>query len=176
MKAKCLWLAGSVVFGMLVCNAAMADSLTVILTQSTPVVTQGTTVVAFDATVSNPPSNSDTLFLNDSGGSTSDPTVTLDVSPFFTNAPISLDPGQSSDPFELFDLDLPSNVSGMYSGIFTIYGGTDPSGDDDLADVSFSVDVVGPTVTPEPSMLVLYGLGLLLMGGLLVRRRVCRPI
>lgn len=170
MKAKCLWLAASVVFGMLACNAAMADSLTVTLTQSTQTATQGTTVVTFDATVSN--SLSDTLFLNDAGGSTSDPSVSIDVSPFFANAPISLDPGQSSGPFELFDIDLPSSASGMYSGIFTIFGGTDSGASDDLADVNFSVDVVSATVTPEPSMPVLFGLGLLLMGALLVRRRV----
>lgn len=166
MKAKCLCLAGLATFALLFCSPAMADSLTVTLTQSTQTVTQGTTAVAFDATVSN--SSSDALFLNNAGGSTSDTSVTIDLSQFFANAPISLDPAQSSGQFELFDVDLPANASGMYSGIFTIFGGTDSGAGDDLADVSFSVDVAGSTVTPEPSTLALYAIGLLFTGVLLI--------
>lgn len=151
---------------ILLCDPTMADSLNVTLSQSTQTVTQGTTVVAFDATVSN--SSSDTLFLNDAGGSTSDPGVTIDLSQFFANAPISLDPTQSSGQIELFDVDLPSNASGLYSGMFTIFGGRDSGAATDLADVSFSLDVVGSTVTPEPSTLALYAIGLLFTGLLLI--------
>jgi hypothetical protein len=47
--------------------------------------------------------------------------------PFNANAPIFLDPGASSGPFELFDVIVdPSAAPAAYSGnLFSIFGGPD---------------------------------------------------
>lgn len=172
MRKRCSWFLGLAVITILACgSAASADSLAITLTESSQTVTQGTSVVAFDATVSNPLSNSDTLFLDSAGGSTSDASVLIDLTAFYLNAPLSLDPGQSSGPFELFDVDLQSSASGMYSGIFSIYDGSGV----DIGDADFSVNVLSPTTTPEPSTLVLYLFGLALVGIVLVSQKWRRP-
>lgn len=59
----------------------------------------------------------------------------------------------------------------MYSGIFAIY---DASGVD-IGDADFSVNVLSPTTTPEPSTLVLYLFGLALVGIVLVSQKRRRP-
>jgi hypothetical protein len=145
-------------------NAARADSLDVTLVQADQTVTLGTTMVVFDATISNP-SSTDTIFLNGDGSSIPSSFLTLDDSPFFNNAPIFLDPGASTLPFELFDILLaPNTPVGTYGlNTFSIFGGADGGAGtafNDLADANFSITVANPTSVPEPSTLLLLGSGL----------------
>jgi hypothetical protein len=134
-----------------------------------PAVTQGTTVVAFEATILNP-SATQTIYLNGDGSATSSSLLTVDDSPFFANAPLSLAPGQSSGPFELFDLDLAADTpSGAYTlNTFSILGGYDGgtlSDFSDIANASFSVTVTsGSASVPEPGTLLLVLTGLLIAG------------
>ena len=149
-----------------------ADSLNVTLVQVSQTVAQGTTVVTFYATITNP-STTDTVYLNGTGGGTGSPDLTLDDSPFDLNAPFFLAPLASSGaiPFALFNVDLdPGTPAGIYneaSNIFSITGGPDGGAGtdfDDLADVPFSITVTGSSTTaPEPgtNLLLVCGLALL---------------
>jgi len=138
-------------------------------------VTQGTTSVAFDATIFNP-STTDTIYLNGASATTASSLLNVDLTPFFENAPFSLAPGQSSGPFELLALDLAANTAtGSYSGNdFQLQGGADGgtfSAFNDLADANFSVTVTTPTVTaPEIDPASAMSGLVMLMGGLAVMR------
>jgi len=168
----------SVAFLLLFAFAPMsrADSLDVTLTEANQTVVQGTTVVEFDASILNP-STTDTIYLNGDSSTTSSLLVSVDDSPFFANAPYYLTPGQSSGTFALFDVDLPADLTdGIYSGVFSILGGPDGGTGtdfDDLSDANFSVDVVNPVATPEPSTLLLLGIGF--TGLLFLRKRLHFP-
>lgn len=148
-----------------------ADSLSVTSVNPSQNVVQGTTVVTFDESISN--SSADTLFLNSDATFTDSLLVGVDDSPFFTNAPFFLDPLASSGPFALFNVDLPANLApGLYTGTFSIFGGTDSGASDDLADVNFSVTVSSPVAsTPEPESIFLLISGLV---GLAAFRRSLR--
>lgn len=150
-------------FGTAAVHAGPLLDLT--LTDPDQTVTQGTTIVAFDATISNP-STTDTLYLNGDASSTSSPFLTVDDSPFFTNAPLSLAPGASTAPFELFDLDLAADAPlGTYTtNSFSILGGADGGTLTDFANIgsaefSVAVDQAMPSV-PEPGTISLLGVGL----------------
>jgi hypothetical protein len=171
-----------VVFAALALAAAVclapstrAQSLDVTIIDANQTVTQGTTVVDFEATVFNPSATA-TIYLNDGSGTTSSPFLVVDDSPFFTNAPLSLAPGQSSGPFELFAVDLASTTAaGSYSGnLFSIQGGADGgsfTAFNDLADANFSVSVTGATTTvPEIDPASAMSALTLLLGGLTVLR------
>ena len=145
-----------------------ADSLSVTSTDPSQTILQGTTVVTFDETISNP--SADTIFLNSDGAFTDSTLVSVDDSPFLTNAPFFLDAMSSSGPFALFNVDLPANLApGLYTGTFSIFGGADGGASDDLADVNFSITVSSPVATaPEPGSLLLACCGVL---GLLAAAR-----
>ena len=103
------------------------------------------TTLEFSGTLSNPTSadvflNGDLSFLDQS--------LTLDDSPFFNFAPLSLAAGgEYSGPF--FDVVVsPATPSGTYAGTFTIQGGADGNTFDNLATANFTVDVTGASV-PE---------------------------
>jgi hypothetical protein len=135
--------------------AARAQTLDLTLLDANQTVTQGTTVVAFDATVFNPSATA-TIYLNDASGTTASPFLSVDASPFFANAPLSLAPGQSSGSFELFAVDLATSTSpGTYLGNgFEIQGGADGgnfTAFNDLADAKFSVSVTS-SVTKAPEV------------------------
>lgn len=158
-----------------------ADTLDVTLTQATVTVAQGTSSVAFYATIFNP-SSTDTVYLNAASPITFSSLISVDSTPFLLNAPVSLAPLATSSSFEIFDVDLsPSITSGFYSGVFSILGGPDGgtyTDFSDLADVDFTVDVTsttstGPTPTPEPATLLLLGSGLSALG--FFRRTFARP-
>jgi hypothetical protein len=174
MKWKNLILAATGLLLAAACpNAARADSLDITLTQADQTVLVGTTTVAFDATVSNP-STTDTVYLNADGANIPSSFLTLDDTPFFNNAPIFLNPGASSGPFELFDILLaPNTPVGTYDlNTYAIFGGADGgtgSAFDDLADVNFSITVENPVSAPEPSLLLLLGTGLACL--VLLRRK-----
>lgn len=155
-----------------------ADSLDVTLTQSTITVSQGTTSVAFFATIFNP-SATDTVYLNGDSPLTFSSSISVDDTPFIINAPISLAPMATSSSFEIFDVVLqPGILPGSYSGVFTILGGPDGGTNtdfSDLADVAFTVDVSpkSASTTPEPGTLLLLGSGLLAFAPF-VRRKFAR--
>lgn len=151
-----------------------AQTLDLTLIDANQSVTRGTAVVDFDATIFNPSATA-TIYLNDASGTTSSPLLVVDDSPFFANAPLSLAPGQSSGPFELFAVDLASTASGSYSGnVFSIQGGADGgyfTAFNDLADAKFSVSVAGSTVAaPEIDFSSPMGALALLLGSLAVLR------
>jgi hypothetical protein len=155
-------------------NSVRADSLDVTLTQADQTVLLGTTTVAFDATISNP-SSTDTVYLNSDSAAIPSSFLTLDDAPFFNNAPIFLNPGASSGPFELFDVSLdPNTPVGTYDlNTYSIFGGADAgvfTAFDDLADANFSITVASPTPVPEPSTLLLLGSGLASLA--LLRRKL----
>jgi hypothetical protein len=165
----------ALVASVCIAPSAQAQTLDLTLLDANQTVTQGTTTVGFDATIFNP-STTATIYLNGASGSTASSLLTVDVSPFFANAPFSLAPGQSSGPFELFAVDLATTaLTGSYVGNgFEIQGGADGgsfSAFQDLADANFSVTVTSSTVAaPEidPSSAI-SGL-FMLMGGLAVMR------
>jgi PEP-CTERM motif len=143
-------------------GASRADtpSLDVVLNSPSQTVAQGTTVVAFDATISN--LTGDTVFLNSASATTNSLDVSVDTLPFFLNTPLSLDPGSAAGPLEMFDVDLAIGlVPGTYTGVFSTLGGADGGANDDLSDVNFSITVTGPVNnTPEPGSFALLGVGL----------------
>jgi hypothetical protein len=134
-----------------------------------PVVTQGTTAVAFEAMILNP-STTQTVYLNGDNSATSSSFLAVNDSPFFANAPFSLAPGQSSGPLELFEVDLAPDTSlGAYTlNTFSILGGADGgtlSDFADIADAGFSVTVTSAMASvPEPGPLLLALTGLLIAG------------
>ena len=92
--------------------------------------------------------------------------------------PASIGANSTLDGVDLFTIQLLGGA-GTYAGnLFDLFGGTDPvacsSGtlgcDTQLGGTSFSFDVTSPTLTPEPSTLLLLGLGLTSLGFL--RRKV----
>jgi len=108
----------------------------------------------------------DTVFIN--GDSFTFALLDLNDSPFLNNAPISLDPGEVSTPFELFDVVIPSGTpNGTYAGTFTVLGGSDGNAGDNLGTTGFHVAVV-----PEPASLPFIGAGLVALA--YVRRRLSR--
>jgi PEP-CTERM motif len=162
---------GLAVMLLLLCAArARGDSLTVTLTQASQTVEQGTTVIEFDATISNP-SATDTIFLNADSWTTNSTLVSVDDTPFMTNAPLYLNPGDSTGTFALFDVDLPANLAlGSYTGVFSILGGPDGGMFTDfstLSNSSFTVNAV-----PEPTTIFLLGSGLAGLG--LLKKRAQR--
>ncbi len=166
-------------------SAAGAQSLDVTLSNSTVAVTQGTTVVDFYATITDP-SLTATVYLNGDSSTTSTSFLTVDDTPFFNNTPLSLGPGQSSGLLELFAVDLPAATpQGLYSGnVFSILGGADGNAANDVADVRFSVDVTASTVAQAPeigpvsaigSLTLLAGSIAVLCGGRRLRARETFP-
>jgi hypothetical protein len=140
----------SILFGALtlVSLPAAADILNFDLTASSLSAPAGkSTTLEVTGTLSNPGTavqflNGDVSFL--------DPSLTLDDSPFFTFAPLSLSgDGVYSGPF--FDVVVsPATPFGSYPATFTIQGGANNNAFDNLATADFTVHVSG-TVVPEPS-------------------------
>jgi hypothetical protein len=135
---------------------AAADTLDFTLSSPFTSAAPGGTV-SFDATVNAPLTNTGALFLIGDSTTVNIPGATLDDSPFLLNFPLSLNPGDTFTG-ELFTITLPSSIAqGVYTGFFEIQGGSDPSSQNILGTVTYSVGV-----TPEPSTWLLLSTGVAL--------------
>jgi hypothetical protein len=135
---------------------AKADPVSLTITQAFQTGTDGE-VLTFDATVTdiNP---TETVYLNSDNATLSGPLV-LDDSPFVTNFPLSLDPGDSFTG-ELFTVFIPNGTpDGLYTGAFNILGGSPSDFTDVVASANFDV-----RITPEPTSFVLLLTGFVMIG------------
>jgi hypothetical protein len=110
-------------------------------------------VLAFFGAMTNV-SATDTIFLNSASSTSASSNLTVDLFPFFIDAPLSLGPGEVSGLFEMFDVTIdPATPNGLISGsTVSIQGGADSFTFDDLADPNFDVLVQAPvSAAPEPS-------------------------
>lgn len=156
---------------MFIPGRASADGVSLTLSPASG--TPGSTVTV-DGTITN--DSAGTIYLNGESFTLGGSSFTNgDPTDFFLNAPISLDPGGSSGLIALFALQIASGTpDGSYSGNFLdIIGGGPSDTTDVLGSSGYSVDVVS-TVTPEPSTLVLFGVGLL--GFLPLRRKITKDV
>jgi hypothetical protein len=109
--------------------------------------------VTFVATLTNLDTN--TLFLNGTSFNLRGQSLSLEDANFFSNFPPSLEPGRSVTA-PIFDVTVDSStILDSYSGSFTIFGGFDPSGVDELATQIYEVTVVSkanptPVATATP--------------------------
>lgn len=146
---------------MLSGKTAKADSFTVTLT---PAFQSGDqSVFAFDATITN--NSVRTVYLNGDSLYVDSP-LTIDDSPYDNDWPLTLGPGDSYSGL-LFNVDVPPDTLGDYSGYFQVLGGHYNSNElYPIGTADFEVQV-----TPEPSSLLLLGTGLIGLA-LNVRRRL----
>jgi hypothetical protein len=125
------------------------------------------TNLAFFATLTNL-SATDTIYFNGAGATAAGSSLTIDLDPFFANGPISLDAGQTSSLFEIFDVAIGAGAAlGPYIGnTVSLQGGADGGAGtafDDLVDISFDVEVQPVTVAaPEPGAFSMFALATLL--------------
>jgi len=121
--------------------------LSLSLTPSTRAGEQGTTVI-FSGTLRN--TGSDEVFLNATNYNLNAAGLSLDDSPFFANAPVSLLGGQEWSG-NLFNVAIsPATALGTYSGNFGILGGVNSQAQDFLTQASFEVTVQS-SPPPPPS-------------------------
>ena len=124
-------------------------------------------LLTFDATVNNT-DPTDVEYLNGDSTTLAGP-LTLDDTPFFTDFPLFLNPGDTFTG-ELFTVSVPSGTgSGLYAGSFEILGGAPTDFTDVVASADFDV-----VVTPEPASFVLLLTGLAAVLGVPFRRRPIR--
>ncbi len=166
MKRAFLLLALCLALVFLASTPARADDFTLTLNPSTQYGYPGTTVF-FTATFTN--NTASTVYLNGDDFNISLPgdASWLDDSAFWSNWPLTLDPGQSWTAL-LFCVLIPANApyGANYYGYFALLGGADGNAQDVLASASW--EILYPT--PEPASLTLMGLGLLGVAGRQLRR------
>ncbi|HTC35246.1 MAG TPA: PEP-CTERM sorting domain-containing protein [Bryobacteraceae bacterium] len=157
--------------------AALADTITITLDSPTLSGSAGDTLQFF-GTLTN--TTSDTVFLNDDNFNlASIPLGSIDDSPFFANAPLSLDAagsldgGFTSGDIELFDVTIPDPFPpGNYDGTFQVLGGADGGSQDIVGTADFTVQVLGPVSgVPEPGSLGLMAAALVGICAINRRRR-----
>jgi hypothetical protein len=95
---------------------------------------------------------------------------------FFSNVPISLDPGQSSGTIDLFEVHVSDpfpDAPGLYTGTYSVLGGVDFNAQVVVGQSDFSVTV---NPVPEPaSMPLVTGALVASMCILWSRRNSCKP-
>jgi len=106
----------------------------------------------------------------------------VDDSPFLTNAPFFLTPqgtpGGIAGAFQFLTISIPvDQAEGLYSGVFTVIGGSDGAAQDTLGAAELNVNV---QVVPEPSSLwlAIAGAALVCVRGairVLIRSNRCSP-
>ena len=97
------------------------------------------------------------------------PTLALDATDFYIDAPFFLGPDTSSGPVDIFVIQIsPTAALGTVGpNFFSVLGGSDGDTFDGLDTATFNVNVEGAPSVPEPS-----GILLLLCGiAALVRKR-----
>jgi len=158
-------------------GAAHAGSIQVNLAASSQNGNPGDTL-AFFATITNL-STTDTIYFNGASATAASPNLTIDLSPYLVNAPIFLEPEQTSPLFEFVDVTIdPSATPGPYIGnIVSVLGGADGGAStafDDLADPAFDVIVneSAPAV-PEPGTAASFIAAACLLSARFVRSRHC---
>ncbi len=146
---------------------AHADTVTFTLTNPTQSISgQDGGTLTYEVTASASASNGGDVFLNGDSFNVGG-TLTVDDSDFFTDAPVSLTPGDS-ETFDLFAVNVPADtIPGNYSGFFTVLGGADGGAGDMLGTVNFVT-----VVTPEPGSFILLGTGLSGLVGMVRRKRL----
>jgi hypothetical protein len=146
---------------------AHADSIQIVFNEPIFTVTPGETDVTVLATLSNlDPVN--TVYLN--GDNLNIPGAINVNDEFFTNAPFSLDPGQSSPLTELFRFDVPANaVAGTFTGSYQLLGGVGTAAQFNVDPIGQQTFQVAIQAVPEPSSLPLVSAALIM---LLVWRRL----
>jgi len=124
----------------------------------------------FDGTITNL-SSTDTVFFNAASSNSVSSDLTIDVTPYLLNAPLSLGPGEMSPLFDIFDIkiDLAALPGSFPGNTFTVLGGADPNALDTLEDVEADVNVIASSV-PEPSSTSLLLVGIGLIAGRVARR------
>jgi hypothetical protein len=155
-------------------SVAHADSISIALTQDSQTATAGS-AITFNATLTNL-SSTDTVYLNADSSTTSSLLLSVDDTPFLTNAPLSLDPGMVSGPFALFNVIIdPSTPSGIYDfNSFAILGGLDANASDTLGTANFSVTVGSTSPVPEPTSGTLGLIGFLAIFATLYLKKIQR--
>ena len=138
-----------------------ADALN--LTLATPLSGIVGNTLSFSGTIVAPISNTGAVFLNADSLNLSG-NFTLDDSAFFTNTPLSMNPGETFTGV-LFTVTInPGVAPGIYNGFFTILGGSSPI---DLGQIS-NAAAFQVVVVPEPTTMMLLGTG---VAGLMFRMR-----
>ena len=139
---------------------AKADTITISFDQQDQTISAGDTVEFF-GTITNDTAN--TIYLNEDDLTLSGLSLTT-TDQFFNNVPIDLAPsgdaGDSSGDIELFDVtasDPLLDVAGVYSGTYTLIGGTDGNAQDNLGSANFSVTTLAPVPEPPTICLLLTG-------------------
>ena len=150
MRITSVRIAGIMLSLLVAQSACKADTIGISLTQSSLPATAGS-AVTFSGTLAN--STAATVFLNSAGinlsGSFSPSDE--DTTPFLVNAPFSLGPGGSTSSIGLFTIDVPRSIaSGLYSGTFTVLGGTDENAQDVVGSADFTVQIGSTSPVPEP--------------------------
>lgn len=134
-------------------RSALADTVTLTLPNFFQDTIPGGNL-SFYATVSAPLTNTATENLN--GDSfVIDSNLTLDDTSYLNTFPLSLNPGDSYTGL-LFTVDVPYSAPlGIYTGTFSITGGSGIFSADTLSTANFDVNV-----TPEPPAFILFATGI----------------